>query len=161
MTLLRVTSLTVLLIGGSCASSPRSRDGERVKAVLYPIWVTTDFIHGYGTWINEVYLPDAGVIANVMWEPTVSSDGTVVHVGEANAFFGTMEVRRDVMLKLKKDYVWTQEGIELPSEVAREIVSLAEENRRQEGQRHVVATSLASTLGLDVGGGKHPLPDND
>jgi hypothetical protein len=161
MTLLRATSLFMLLIGGGCSSTPTAGNSEKVKAVIYPIWVTMDVVHGYGKWINEVYLPGAGVIGNVMWEPTVNSDGTVALVGEANAFFGTMEERRDVMLKSKKDYVWTQEDIELPSEVAREIVSLAEENRRLASQRLVVATSLVSTLGLGAGGGRHPLPPDD
>jgi hypothetical protein len=158
----RFAATLLLAVVVNC-SGPGSigKDDAGVKAILYPMWVTVDVTHGYGTWINEIYLPDAKVVCNVTWEATVSDTGSITDVSDAHAFFGSLEERRDGTLSAQKSYAWTQEEVMIPGKLAQQIIALAELDRRERAMKADVGSSLSKALGLAVGGGMHPLPSDD
>jgi hypothetical protein len=158
-------ALIVATIAGCSKPSVGPPDTSPVKAILYAMAVVEDPIHDRrGHWINELFLPDPGVVCNVVWKTDVSAkpgealtwDNTTVAV--SNAFFGSLEERRKGTIDVRPEYEWTQQEIEIPRDLANQIFALADLTRWEQQARKDVAASMCKTLGLELGGGRHPLP---
>jgi hypothetical protein len=160
---------SVLLIALALAFSRTQTQDTRpapVKAILYPMWVVPDSglerSHGGGWWINELYLPDRGVVCNVTWRLDAHANPPSFDlVAVSNAFYGSFEDRKKGTLEVKKDYVWAQKDVEVPRDVADRIIALADLTKRQREATRDVAKALTATFGLDEKGGRHPLPKSE
>jgi hypothetical protein len=149
--ILHVLVAALLAIAAGCATPPADGPKEPVRALRYRVMVVEsalDYSHGGGQWIDELYLPDAGVVCNVVWnlETCANEKGEHVFTGgwvpTMNAFFGSMEERigsgSDKSVDPRKPPV----EITVPSELAERIMHVAEVEREQRRKRGELARIL-------------------
>ena len=127
---------------------PRAAGRAAVPALRYRVWVVEGALeasHGGGKWIEELYFPAQGIVANVVWETTMRTDGKGQFAWDetraAHAFHGEMRN------KSSPEWFGTPveqptERVEVPNAVAQRIFALADLTRRREQE----CTSLGDDL---------------
>jgi hypothetical protein len=145
-----------LLLG--CNSGPHVPDeaGETVRALRYKriaFESFTEFSHGDGTWLEEMYFPGEGVVATLASissldeESLESKDTPVLH-----AYHGDMG-NKFVPYPNAEETEQPVEEIRVPAELAKKIFALAERRRELEAEEQGLGGMLRESglLRMNVG----------
>jgi hypothetical protein len=147
MLVLAAIAATVLASRAEDAPAP-------VKAVRYRVRVVESALeatHGGGTWIEELYFPAKGVVANVENDYNHENGVAVVH-----AFYGAMRNKSRELLGGPAMEVPT-EDVEVPAALAERIFALAELTRRLGDEQRALAEAALAAGTLHTGVEAPPL----
>ncbi len=144
--LFRLVVPAVLLLGAGCAASsgaplagsPPAQEEGTVRALRYRqllVEGALDFSRGGGRWHDVLFLPEAGVVCNVVWESETvwGKDGSVDfrEIPRMHAFHGELQESLEARPQDEEQGRRAPEEIRIPAALAREIVALAERTRRE------------------------------
>jgi hypothetical protein len=130
---------------------PRAAVEAAVPAMRYRVWVVEgamEMVHGGGAWIEELWFPEQGVVANVLWktETVTKPDGSLDWATKPvmNAFKGKMRNKSNPDFH-GEPIEQPTEKVLVPRDVAQRIFALAELTARQ--------GETAQRMGADVAAG--------
>lgn len=115
---------------------------ETVRALRYRVFTAesvTDFNHGGGYWIEELWFPDRKVCANVTTIWSRGGDEVTVH-----AFFAEKMRNWSQTRGLETEREQPTEEVLVPRALAERIVALAEATRRAEEERKALGPVLVA-----------------
>src|SRR5262245_32338946 len=133
----RATGIRCLCAALAIASSTIAQSKpDSVLALRYQCCVSesfTDFNHGGGYWIDEIWFPEKGVVANVTFKMRFV-DEKWVDEPTLNAFFS--DIRNSSPPRPLEDEIeLPTEEVRVPLALANRIFDVAETNRRLEEER--------------------------
>jgi formylglycine-generating enzyme required for sulfatase activity len=147
MRIVLCVTVLVLAAGVSPAEEPPATDVPEghVRALRYRVFVSGSFFefnHGSGGWIDEIWLPDYGVAANLVNDFTVHND-LLVDRPIANAFYA--EKPRNESREGLRSADAEQPVVEwsIPAELAERIRALADLKKRWEEEREALGAALS------------------
>jgi hypothetical protein len=120
-----------------------------VRALRYRVLVhesACDLVHGGGQWIDELYLPDHGVVCNVTGEPAPTKEDPFATRHRMHAFKGKI---RNVFAETVngEPQEHPTEELRIPRELAERILELADLTERQ---RRLAETAAAAARDAGV-----------
>jgi hypothetical protein len=143
----RIAVATVARVACGAGGGDAARGAEEtVSAQRYRTWVVESAIeasHGGGQWIEELFFPEKGVVANVVWEADPSSKETFAMRPVLNVFDGGIRNRFKMGLTSEKTTETPVENVKVSASLARAVFEAADLRRRLEAARRDLGPRLS------------------
>jgi hypothetical protein len=142
---------------GSTASKRADENGtDTVRALRYHRIVADsllDWDHGGGRWVEELYFPDAGIVATLDRESWYDEEEEEFkNRPRLQADFGPIGNRFQLSPSDEGETVEPTEEVRVPRDIAREIQSLAEHRKRVEEMERLLGNRVSAEGILDADG---------
>lgn len=134
--------LLIAAVLAACASAPNPEATvEVLRFRQFLVDGALEFNHGGGAWYDCLYLPDAGIVAHVVWETDWKSP-TLENHARLYAYRSTLDDARSHPLNSEKsaEAQRSPEPIRIPRAIADRIIELADRTE----QLHTTSLQLAT-----------------
>jgi hypothetical protein len=144
-----VRKIAIVLAALSLAGAQDAKEVRGLRYRILSVESALEMTHGGGQWIDEIFLPDHGVVCNVVQEVDPGVKDEVTFRWRMNAFKSPI---RNVFAETidGKEKEHPTEAVAIPADVAKAILELADVTERQR-QLQRSAAEAARKAGLFPG----------